>query len=164
MATSGIAGPRALESGLTATSHISIAHLSLQMSNPSSRSIKVITTLIWPYSSSRNSITLLVAEPDFRLRRRRGQIRVEFSGPAAKAVARTGLGSGDEIILALEGARFEKDDVPSGTPGRGSEWELRFTERLVMQVRNCADRPREPLIANGCVRSIAKLKSLHFWI
>ncbi|KAI9853352.1 MAG: hypothetical protein M1824_001323 [Vezdaea acicularis] len=134
MATSGIAGPRALESVLTATSHISIAHLSPQMSNPSSRSIKVITTLIWPYSSSRNSITLLVAEPDFRLRRRRGQIRVEFSGPAAKAVARTGLGSGDEIILALEGARFEKDDVPSGTPGRGSEWELRFTERLVMQI------------------------------
>jgi hypothetical protein len=90
-------------------------------------------TLIWPYSSSKHSISLLLAEPDFRLRRRRGQVRVHFHGSAAKAIARDGVGSGDVVSLGLDGAEWLRVEA-SSTPGRGVDWELVFTERLWMEV------------------------------
>lgn len=96
--------------------------------------IRGIVTLIWPYSSSKGSLSLLIAEPDFRLRRQKGQIRVTFTGSSAKLVARSGVSSGDGLVLGLTGVQWAKDQTTLSTPGKGSEWELRFGERAVLQV------------------------------
>lgn len=97
-------------------------------------SITGVVALIWPYSPSNNSFGLLLVEPDFRLRREKGQVRVQFRGSSAGAVARCGISIGDELSLSLVGVIWAKnDDIPK-TPGRGIEWELQFEERLVLTV------------------------------
>ena len=102
---------------------------------PTESSVKGIVTLIWPYASSKKTFSLLLVEPDFRLRSDRGQVRVHFQGPSAKAVARSGISSGDQLLLSLKGAQWAKDSTAAATPGRGIGWELQFEERLVLQVR-----------------------------
>lgn len=90
--------------------------------------------LIWPYSSSKKSFGLLIAEPDFRLRRERGQVHVNFLGSSAKDVAQSGVKIGDEVLLSLVGVEWTKDEATLRTPGHGIDWELCFRERLVLQV------------------------------
>ncbi|KAI9822620.1 MAG: hypothetical protein M1827_000339 [Pycnora praestabilis] len=116
------------------TNFIPIAQLSPQLDSLSSRLVKTIVTVIWPYSSSTHSLALLLAEPDFRLRRQKGQVRVQFSGASAKALARSGIASGDEVILSLQGARLSKDQSILKTPGKGVGWELKFEERVLLQI------------------------------
>jgi hypothetical protein len=79
-------------------------------------------------------MAFLLVEPDFRLRRTRGQVRVQFSGSSAKSVAKAGIASGDEVILSLDGVEWVQDETPFATPGRGVEFDLKFTERLLLQV------------------------------
>ncbi|KAH0541759.1 hypothetical protein FGG08_003781 [Glutinoglossum americanum] len=124
-------------SPLSATTPLPIAQLDPSLPSLSSKSIRAIVTLIWPYSSSKRSISLLVAEPDFRLRRNRGQVRIHFHGSAAKAVARQGVGNGDAVSLGLEGAEWLPVGVVS-TPGKGIDWELSFAERLLMELHRDA--------------------------
>ena len=119
---------------LERTKHIPIAQLNPDLDAPATRSIKAIVTLTWPYSSATGSVAFLLSEPDFRLRRSRGQVRVRFSGSSAKIVADSGIASGDEVLLSLEGVEWISDDTTVVTPGRGIECELRFTERLLLQV------------------------------
>ena len=97
-------------------------------------SITGIVTLIWPYSSSRKTFSLLLAEPDFRLRHHRGQVRVHFTGSSATAVARSGVSIGTQVNLKLEGVQWAKDESTPRTPGKGVEWELQFGERIFLQV------------------------------
>ena len=97
--------------------------------------IKGVVTLIWPYSSSTKSMSILLVEPDFRLRRNKGQVRITFHDSSAKAVARSEISSGDELVISLLGVSWAKDDGILRTPGRGVEWELQYTERLILQVR-----------------------------
>lgn len=92
-----------------------------------------MVTLIWPYSSATKAVAFLLAEPDFRLRRTRGQVRVQFSGSSASKINASGIESGDEVILSLDGVEFVHGEAVS-TPGRGVEFELRFTERLLLEV------------------------------
>lgn len=93
-----------------------------------------VVTLIWPYSSVQKVFSLLLVESDFRLRARRGQVRLFFDGPSAKTLSRAGIESGDKLSLSLKGALFEKDDTTSFTPGRGIEWKLRYERFLDLQV------------------------------
>lgn len=120
---------------LAAATQIPIAQLTPNLSAPSTVCIKAIVTLIWPYSSSNSSLRVLLAEPDFRLRRSRGQVLVQFSGSSARVISQAGIGSGDEVILCLDGVEWNKDETAGQTPGRSIEWELKFTERLVLKVR-----------------------------
>lgn len=124
------------KSVIASAAHIPIAQLTPLLAAPSSRSIKAIVTLTWPYSSATGSVAFLLSEPDFRLRRTRGQVRVQFAGSSAKQVTKSGIASGDEVVLCLEGAEWIEDDNQVSTPGRGVEFELRFTERLLLQVRS----------------------------
>jgi hypothetical protein len=119
---------------IESTSHIPIAELTELLTTPASRSVKAIVTLTWPYSSATGSVAFLLAEPDFRLRRSKGQVRVQFSGSSAKAIAKAGIASGDEITLCLDGVEWMRDETELSTPGRGVEYELKFTERLLLQV------------------------------
>ncbi|KAK4990010.1 hypothetical protein LTR50_002786 [Elasticomyces elasticus] len=97
--------------------------------------IKATVALIWPYSSHTEKAALLLAEADFRLRRSKGQVRVQFSGPGAKAVARSGVGIGDEVSLVLQGAAWLGGMETANVVGKGIEWELLHTQKLSMQVR-----------------------------
>jgi hypothetical protein len=58
---------------------------------------------------------------------------VQFSGSSAKEVAKSGIASGDQVILSLDGVEWIHDAAVA-TPGRGLEFELKFTERLLLQV------------------------------
>src|SRR5271156_5684329 len=106
---------------LAAATQVPIAQLKPDLSAPSTICIKAIVTLIWPYSSSNSALTVLLAEPDFRLRKTRGQVRVQFSGSSARAVFEAGIGSGDEVTLSLDGAEWNKDESSGQTPGRSIE-------------------------------------------
>ena len=109
---------------------------------PVESSINGIVTLIWPYASSKSTLSLLLVEPDFRLRSKRGQVRVHFQGSSAKAVARSGVESGDRLLLSLKGAQWAKDSTTATTPGRGIEWQLQYGERLELQVGCLRQRHR----------------------
>lgn len=120
---------------LELTHHIPIAQLTPLLLSPASRSVKAVVTLTWPYSSATGSVAFLLAEPDFRLRRTKGQVRAQFSGSSAKHIVKAGIASGDEVTLCLDGVEWVQNAQTSGTPGRGVDLELRFVERLLLQVR-----------------------------
>ena len=111
-----------------------IANLNPEL-RPDESSVTGVVTLIWPYASSKKTFSLLLVEPDFRLRSRRGQVRVHFEGSSAKAVSRSGISSGDQLLLSLIGAQWAKDSTAATTPGKGIGWQLQYGERLVLQVR-----------------------------
>ena len=111
-----------------------IAQLQPGLDNDST-TVNGIVTLIWPYALHSQTLSLLLVEPDFRLRRHRGQVRVHFHGSSAKALSRSAIASGDQLLLSLRGAGWAKDTLAASTPGRGIEWELRYGERLVLQVQ-----------------------------
>lgn len=112
---------------------IHIAELNPELPARASKQFKAAVTLIWPYSSSQRQFALLLAEPDFRLRRKKGQVRARFSGSSAKALATTGVGIGDEVVLSLRDAQFVQEGTVS-TPGRSIDWELEYTQNLSVQV------------------------------
>lgn len=122
-----------------------IAHLNPDLRHDDS-SVAGVVTLIWPYAAFKSTFSLLLVDPDFRLRSSRGQVRVHFQGSSAKAVAKTGISSGDRLLLSLRGAQWVKDTTAASTPGRGIDWQLQYGERLVLQVRGLQQRNR---IANG---------------
>lgn len=122
------------EIALTSALHIPIAQLQPDLADSSTRSVKAIVTLTWPYSSATGSVAFLLAEPDFRLRKSKGQVRVQFSGSSAKSIAKEGIASGDIVTLSLDGVEFVRDEAAMATPGRGVECELRFAERLLLEV------------------------------
>lgn len=111
---------------------VPIAQLRPDVITPAS--IKAVVTLIWPYSSATGCAAFLLAEPDFRLRKERGQVRVRLAGSSGRAVAGLGIGSGDAVTLSLEGVEWAKEESCTALPGRGIEWELRYNERLLLEV------------------------------
>ncbi|KFY03201.1 hypothetical protein O988_01628, partial [Pseudogymnoascus sp. VKM F-3808] len=138
-----------------ATEQVAIAKLEPTLPNLQSCYFKAVVTLIWPYSSSNKTLSVLLAEPDFLLRRSRGQVKVQFAGSSAKHVFDAGIGSGDELVVSLNGAEWIPESASvAQTPGRGIEWELKFAERLVLQIRqresgniallNLDNPPQEP--------------------
>lgn len=129
-----------MASRTTVPSSTPIAQLNPDV-RPDESSVTGIVTLIWPYASSKTTFSLLLVDPDFRLRSSRGQVRVHFQGSSAKTVASSGISSGDQLLLSLRGAQWAKNPAAASTPGRGIDWELQFGERLVLQVRGlCAYR------------------------
>ena len=96
--------------------------------------IRAIVTLYWPYSSSTKQCALLLADPDFRLRSRQGQIRVRFSGASAEAVAKSHVGIGDEVLLGLGGGRWADEVEVTKTPGRSVDGELLFENKLDLKI------------------------------
>ncbi|KAF2626523.1 hypothetical protein BU25DRAFT_471410 [Macroventuria anomochaeta] len=114
--------------------HIHIAALRPNLDALESKQIKAVVTLIWPYSSSQRQFALLLAEPDLGLRRKKGQVRARFSATSARALATTGVGVGDEVVLSLHGAQFVQDGAVS-TPGKSLDWELAYAQTLAVSVR-----------------------------
>lgn len=118
-------------------SNVQISIAQLQPSIQTERShIFGVVALIWPYSSSQKTISLLLVEPDFRLRRERGQVHVRFFGSSAKALALSSIQIGDEVLLHLDGVKWAKETTTLKTAGKGVEWALQFRDRLVLEVIN----------------------------
>jgi hypothetical protein len=92
---------------------------------------------VWPYSSSTRALSLLLAEPDVRLRKGKGQVKVTFHGPSAEAVAKGQVGIGDTVQLGLEGAQWIQSSENVSTPGKKVEWDLVFDGRADLDVWKC---------------------------
>jgi hypothetical protein len=109
---------------------VAIAALTPELPAVESKQFRAVVTLIWPYSSSARQFALLLGDPNFR---RAGQVRARFAGSSAKAIASTGVGIGDELVLSLRGAEFVQDG-PVSTPGKSIDWELSYTQTLSAHV------------------------------
>ncbi|KAI0166971.1 hypothetical protein GGR52DRAFT_556311 [Hypoxylon sp. FL1284] len=121
---------------LAAATTTAIADLSPTLSETQSRAVRGVVTITWPYNSVKGTFAFILAEPDYCLRRSKGQARINLTGPSAKHAGESGLGSGDTILLGLDGVEWE----PQGTkrrqslPGANIDWQLKFTEKLLLQV------------------------------
>jgi hypothetical protein len=111
-------------------STLPIAQISPSLEHLGERSICAVVTLVWPYSSATKSLSLLLAEPDFRLRRLSGQVKVVFHGPVAEKVAKTQVGIGDEVSLSLAGSRLDANNAA----GNCVAWDVHFDGRMSLEV------------------------------
>lgn len=111
-----------------------IARLNPDLPDQPTRKVHGEVTITWPYSVVTKSFAFLLAEPDFRLRRDKGSVRIHLSGPSAEAVGKWELGSGDEVTLALDGVDWARDEEPVRPAGSRIEWQLKFAGKLVLKV------------------------------
>lgn len=131
---------------------IPIQDLDPSISPPNNKTIRAVVTLSWPYSSSTRQCALLLSERDFRLRARGGQIRVKFSGPAARAVAQAKLGISDEIVLELGGGEWASG-APVHVPGK-SVGEIHFGQGIRLKVQKEGSDDVEINVAEDAVDEI----------
>ncbi|KAL8421887.1 hypothetical protein RB596_002591 [Gaeumannomyces avenae] len=111
-----------------------ISQLCPDLLEQQSRVVRGEVTICWPLNSIRQSFAFVIAEPDVRLRASHGQIRVQIDGPNAKAVAQSGIFSGDEVLLALDGAEWADNSYQdTRIPGSSSLWELRYPGRILLE-------------------------------
>ena len=96
--------------------------------------VRGVVTIVWPYSSTSGSLSFTIAEPEYRLRRPKGQIRVNFAGHIAKEVSSSGIGSGDELVICLDGVEWEAAATHTRLSSAGHEWQLKFSQKLRLQV------------------------------
>ena len=111
-----------------------IAQLNPDLPDQASRVVRGEITITWPYNSVTKTLAFLLAEPDVRLRRAKGQIRIVLHGSSAKVASEHGLGAGDELRFSLAGAEWAKDVSPGRIPGARVDWQLQFNNRLILQV------------------------------
>ena len=126
-----------------------IAQLHPEIQEAESRIVDGVITITWPYSHVTNSIAFILAEQDFRLRSRRGQVRVEFHGATGRAISESGIGGGDEIRVSLKGATWEKLQAQTRLPGTALEWQLKFTSRMLLSVRRSEAQDPELIIVDA---------------
>lgn len=111
-----------------------IAQLTPDLADPATRKVYGEVTVTWPYSALTKRFAFILAEPDFRLRRDKGLVRIQLNGPSAENVGKWELGSGDEVMVALDGVEWAKDDEPARPPGSRLEWQLKYAGKLVLKV------------------------------
>ncbi|KAK8012578.1 hypothetical protein PG991_009953 [Apiospora marii] len=97
--------------------------------------VRGVVTIVWPYSSTTSSLSFTIAEPEYRLRRPKGQIRVNFAGHIAKEVSGSGIGSGDELVICLDGVEWEAAATNTRLASAGHEWQLKFSQKLRLQAK-----------------------------
>lgn len=120
---------------------VSISQLSPSLNRLDQQYVYATVMLLWPYSSTTKQFSLLLSEPDFRLRGANGQVKVNFRGKAAEAVASAKVGIGDNIYLALDGAELKVRDNGASDTARGIEWDLLFDSRVLLEVISSAYLP-----------------------
>ncbi|KAL2170943.1 hypothetical protein VTG60DRAFT_4205 [Thermothelomyces hinnuleus] len=112
-----------------------IAQLRPDLPDYPSRVVRGVVTITWPYNSVTQKFAFLLAERDMRLRRAKGQIRIELQGPSAKAASDCGIGAGDELLFSLAGVEWSPDPAPGRIPGARVEWQIQFNQKLALQVK-----------------------------
>lgn len=144
-ATAQVARAFAASSTLEAQTPTPIAQLNPELPDRQSRVIDGVVTITWPYSIVTHSAAFILAEHDFRQRHARGQLRLEFHGQVGQKLADAGIGGGDALRISLEGAEWEAHKSQTRVPGTILEWQLKFTNRLLMRVRRADDQQTEIL-------------------
>ncbi|KAI1103553.1 hypothetical protein F4804DRAFT_309853, partial [Jackrogersella minutella] len=120
---------------LNAAKKTAIADLGPELLEPESHAVRGVVTITWPYNSVKGTFAFILAEPDYRLRRSKGQVRINLTGVSAKAAGESGLSSTDEVLLSLDGAEWEPEQVKrQSLPGAGIDWQLMFSDKLLLQV------------------------------
>lgn len=130
----GVASPSPRSPRFSPSKRVSIASLSSASATEPSSHIQAVVALVWPYSSSTKSLSLLLVEPDIRLRKKKGQVKVSFHGTSAETVAKSQVGIGDTVRLALKGAQWVGSGEDVSTPGKKIEWDLVFRGRANLDV------------------------------
>lgn len=104
---------------------------------PNSR-VQGVATIIWPFSLVKGTFAFILAEPDFRLRLKHGQVRINFTGLAAAAVGNCGLESQDEIELALHGAKWSEATTNrrQSVSGADIDYQITLSEEVALKVSN----------------------------
>lgn len=125
---------------LAQLTRVPIAQLSPDLEKLAEKSFLAAVALVWPYSSSIKTVSLLLAEPDFRLRGARGQIKVTFHGRVAERVAESHVGIGDTVSLALKDIKFVSNEDAQKTPGRSVAWDAHFENGVSLEV--CCSQTR----------------------
>ncbi|KAG6089042.1 hypothetical protein E4U15_004420 [Claviceps sp. LM218 group G6] len=126
-----------------------IAQISPDIAHEKSRVLDGVVTITWPYSSVTKSIAFILAEHDFLLRRRQGQLRVEFFGTSGKAIADAKIGGGDKVRLSLDGSQLAHRDTTTALPAGSLEWQLKYTHRLHAIICRDGCPETETLIIDG---------------
>ncbi|KAJ5602504.1 hypothetical protein N7537_005460 [Penicillium hordei] len=120
---------------------VPIAQLSPDIEKLAERSFLAAVALVWPYSSSTKSVSLLLAEPDFRLRGAKGQIKATFHGRVAEKVAESHVGIGDTVCLALKDIKFVSNDGVHQTPGRSVAWDAHWENGVFLEIYRSSQPP-----------------------
>ncbi|ATY61831.1 Nucleic acid-OB-fold [Cordyceps militaris] len=147
-ATARASSPSAASRALDTQTPTPISALNPELPDRDSCVIDGVVTITWPYSIVTRSAAFILAEPDFRLRHARGQLRIEFHGHAAQKLFDAGIGGGDALRISLEGAEWETHKSQTRMPGTILEWQLKFTNRLLMRIRRADDPQLEILDLN----------------
>lgn len=113
---------------------VPIAQLSPDIEELAEKTFLAAVALVWPYSSSTKSVSLLLAEPDFRLRGAKGQIKATFHGRVAEKVAESHVGIGDTVCLALKDIKLVSNDGVQQTPGRSVAWDAHWENGAFLKV------------------------------
>lgn len=124
-------------SAFNALAHLTrvpIAQLSPDLDNLAGKSFLANVVLVWPYSSSAKSFSLLLVEPDVLLRHAQGQIKVTFHGRVAEKIAESHVGIGATICLALKDCKFLNNAELQQAPGRCVAWEAHFENGVSLEV------------------------------
>ncbi|OAQ95656.1 hypothetical protein LLEC1_01420 [Akanthomyces lecanii] len=122
-----------------------LAQLNPELPDRESRVIDGVVTITWPYSIVTHSVAFILAEHDFRLRHARGQLRLEFHGRVGQKLAHAGIGGGDALRISLKGAEWEAHKSQTRVPGTILEWQLKFTNRLLLRIQRADDQQTEIL-------------------
>ncbi|KAI2793914.1 hypothetical protein POX_a00502 [Penicillium oxalicum] len=111
-----------------------IAQLAPSLEDHDNRYFIATVSLLWPYSSSQKCLSLLLAEPDPRLRWPDGQVKAIFHGRVAERVAEQRVGIGETICLSLKYGRFVSKEDALQTPRKGVPWDLHFDQGVMLEV------------------------------
>ncbi|PHH64976.1 hypothetical protein CDD81_3613 [Ophiocordyceps australis] len=111
-----------------------IAQLHPEIDQGASRVLHGVITITWPYSILTKSLAFILAERDFRLRSKTGQLRLELHGAAGKALADSGVGAGDELRISLSGATWEEPQAKIRLPQGALKWQLKYSNRLLLKL------------------------------
>jgi hypothetical protein len=109
----------------------------LDVSSTTIRSTSVlhgIITIKWPYSSSSQKLTFLLADPDPRKRAAGGQVKITLMGEAAELVGQ--IESGESISIAAADGEFGSvPDIKVDQDNSGRiKWHITFTQGCILAV------------------------------
>ncbi|EER27681.1 hypothetical protein D8B26_006223 [Coccidioides posadasii str. Silveira] len=111
-----------------------IASLSPTIQDVKEQYVRAVVILLWPFSSSSKQCSLLLSEPDFRLRGLKGQVKAVFHNGAASAVAESKIAIGDIVRLSLDGVKWKSTDNGNSDLTRELGWDLEFDNRVLLEI------------------------------
>ncbi|KAF7720214.1 Uncharacterized protein PECH_008562 [Penicillium ucsense] len=123
-----------------------IAQLAPTLDDLDNRCIVATVSLIWPYSSFQKCLSLLLAEPDSRLRWPNGQVKAIFHGRVAENVAERRVGIGETVCLSLKHGRLVSKENASQTPQKGVPWDLHFDDGVMLEVNRTSQNAPSLLV------------------